>query len=255
MFLWISRHGSNNYPQRGFETRAVEFDKLRYTWLMRFDVITIFPDLVEAYFNESILKRAKAKGTLELRVWNPREETTDRHHTVDDRPFGGGPGMLMKADPIIRTLEKILGKAADRKHRPKTTKVFTMDPGGKQFSQSVARSMAKLKHVVLVCGRYEGIDARVEKWIDGKISIGPYVLTGGEIPAIIVVDVVARMVPGVLGHKDSAADETDVEAGFAEYPQYTRPEMFRGKRVPKVLMSGDHKKIAEWRSTKKRYSK
>lgn len=219
---------------------------------MRFDVITIFPDLVEGYFNESILKRARAKGTLDLRVWNPRDLTSDKHHTVDDRPFGGGPGMLMKAEPIVKTLEKILGQAADKKRRPKTTKVFTMDPGGKQFSQSTARTMAKLKHMVLICGRYEGIDARVEKWIDGKISIGPYVLTGGEIPAVIVVDVVSRMVPGVLGHKDSASDETDVEAGFAEYPQYTRPEVWRKLKVPPVLLSGDHKKIAAWRAQQRK---
>lgn len=219
---------------------------------MRFDVITIFPDLVEAYFNESILKRARAKGALDVRVWNPRDVTTDRHRTVDDRPFGGGPGMLMKVEPIVKTLEKALGKAADKRRRPKTTKIFAMDPGGKQFSQSVARSMSKLKHVILICGRYEGIDARVEKWIDGKISIGPYVLTGGEIPAVIVVDVVSRMVPGVLGHKDSARDETDVEAGFIEYPQYTRPEVWRKMKVPSVLTSGDHKQIAAWRAWQKR---
>jgi len=222
---------------------------------MRFDVVTIFPDLVEAYFNESILKRARKKGTLDLRVWNPRDLTTDRHHTVDDRPFGGGPGMLMKAEPIVKTLEKILGKAANKQRRPKATKVFIMDPGGKQFSQSAARSMAKLKHVVLICGRYEGIDARVEKWIDGKISIGPYVLTGGEIPAVIVVDVVSRMVPGVLGHQDSASDETDVEAGFVEYPQYTRPEVFRKVNVPPVLLSGDHKQIAAWRAAHRKRAK
>ncbi len=217
---------------------------------MRFDVVTIFPELVETYFNESILKRARTKGVLDLRVHDLRDVTNDRHHTVDDRPFGGGPGMLLKVEPIVKTLEKVLGKAADKKKRPKTTKVYTMDPGGVQFSQTVARKMAKLKHVVLICGRYEGIDARVDSWIDGKISIGPYVLTGGEIPAVIVTDVVARMVPGVLGHKDSSKDETDVDAGFVEYPQYTRPEVFRGKKVPKVLLSGDHKMIAEWRNQK-----
>lgn len=218
---------------------------------MRFDIITIFPELVSAYFNESILKRARAKGTLDLRVWDPRDQTTDRHHTVDDRPFGGGPGMLLKVEPIVKTLEKILARAADKKRRPKTTKVFTMDPGGKQFTQSVARSLAMLKHIVLICGRYEGVDARVEKWIDSKLSIGPYVLTGGEIPAVIVTDVVARMVPGVLGHKDSSKDETDVEAGFVEYPQYTRPEVWRKKRVPKVLLSGNHRDIAAWRKKMK----
>jgi len=219
---------------------------------MRFDVITIFPELVEAYFNESILKRARTKGVLDLRVHDLRSVTADRHHTVDDRPFGGGPGMLLKVELIVKTLEKILGKAAGKKKRPKTTKVYTMDPGGIQFSQTVARKMAKLKHVVLICGRYEGIDARVDSWIDGKISIGPYVLTGGEIPAVIVTDVVARMVPGVLGHADSAKDETDIAAGFVEYPQYTRPEVFRGRKVPKVLLSGDHKAIAEWRKKQSR---
>ena len=221
---------------------------------MRFDVVTIFPELVETYFNESILKRARTKGVLDLRVHDLRDVTNDRHHTVDDRPFGGGPGMLLKVEPIVKTLEKVLGKAADKKKRPKTTKVYTMDPGGVQFSQTVARKMAKLKHVVLICGRYEGIDARVDSWIDGKISIGPYVLTGGEIPAVIVTDVVARMVPGVLGHKDSSKDETDVDAGFVEYPQYTRPEVFRGKKVPKVLLSGDHRSIAIWKSKHTRRS-
>lgn len=219
---------------------------------MRFDVITIFPDLVEAYFNESILKRARQKGVLDLRVHNLRSVTTDRHHTVDDRPFGGGPGMLLKVEPIVKSLEKILGKAADKRKRPKTTKVYTMDPGGIQFSQAVARKLAKLKHIVLICGRYEGIDARVDAWIDGKISIGPYVLTGGEIPAVIVTDAVSRMLPDVLGHKDSSKDETDIAAGFVEYPQYTRPEVFRGRKVPRVLLSGDHKVIAEWRKKQSR---
>ncbi len=217
---------------------------------MRFDVITIFPELVRAYFDESILERAQKKGVLDLRTHNLRDVTTDRHHTVDDRPFGGGPGMLLKIEPMVTTLEKILGKSADKKKRPATTKVYLMDPGGVQLSQTVARKMAKSKHIVLICGRYEGFDARIDAWVDGKISIGPYVLTGGEIPAVIVVDVVARMVPGVLGHADSAKDETDVEAGFVEYPQYTRPEVFRKKSVPKVLMSGDHKAIAEWRRKK-----
>jgi tRNA (guanine37-N1)-methyltransferase len=159
--------------------------------------------------------------------------------------------MILKVEPIVKMLEKIFGRAADKKHRPKSTRVYTMDPGGIQFSQSVARKMAKHKHVVLICGRYEGIDARIDSWIDGKISIGPYVLTGGEIPAVIVVDAVSRLVPGVLGHKDSAKDETDVESGYIEYPQYTRPEAFRKKRVPKVLLSGDHEMIAAWRSSRK----
>lgn len=219
---------------------------------MRFDVVTIFPELVDTYLNESILKRAKAKGVLDLRVWSPRDVTTDRHRTVDDRPFGGGPGMIVKIEPLVKTLEKVLGRAADKKKRPRHTKVYLMDPGGVQFSQSVARRLAKLRHVVLICGRYEGVDARVSSWIDGKISVGPYVLTGGEIPAVIVVDVVSRMVPGVLGHKDSAKDETDIEKGFVEYPQYTRPEVFRGKRVPKVLLSGNHAAIGKWRHQRKR---
>ncbi len=221
---------------------------MSYTETMRFDVITIFPKLVESYFNESILKHAQKRGLLELRVHNLRDATTDRHRTVDDRPFGGGPGMILKIEPIVKTLKKILGRAATKSKRLANTKVYLMDPGGIQFAQSVARRLSKLKHVVLICGRYEGVDARISSWIDGKISIGPYVLTGGEIPAVIVVDVVSRMVPGVLGHKDSAKDETDVEAGFVEYPQYTRPEVFRGKRVPKVLLTGDHKMIAAWRA-------
>lgn len=215
---------------------------------MRFDVLTIFPGMFDAYVGESIMKRAQKHRLVSFHFHDLRDFTDDKRRTVDDRPYGGGPGMLMKIEPIVKTLEKILGKAADKKRRPKMTKVYAMDPGGLQFSQSVARKMTKLKRVVLICGRYEGIDARIDSWIDGKISVGPYVLTGGEIPAMVVVDVVSRLVPGVLGHADSSKDETDVEKGYVEYPQYTRPEVFRKKRVPRILLSGDHERIMEWRT-------
>ncbi len=225
---------------------------------MRIDVITIFPDLFPPYFNESLLKRAQTAGLLEFRVHNLRDYSNDRHQKVDDRPYGGGPGMILKAEPIIRCLTALSSsrKRGSRKNKKQNIRVIALDPAGKQLTQTMAKRLAKYDQLVLLCGRYEGFDERVYKFVDEKISIGPYVLAGGELPALVLIDTVSRMIPGVVGDPESIVDETHSEEGYVEYPQYTRPEGFRveglGYSVPKVLLSGNHKKITEWR---KKHSK
>ena len=224
---------------------------------MRIDVITIFPDLFPPYFNESLLKRAQTAGLLEFRVHNLRDYSNDRHQKVDDRPYGGGPGMILKAEPIIRCLTALSSsrKRGSRKNKKQNIRVIALDPAGKQLTQTMAKRLAKYDQLVLLCGRYEGFDARVAKLVDEELSLGDFVLAGGELPALVMVEAIARHVPGVVGHPDALREETfagDLTA--TEYPQYTRPAEFRpaGKRgpvwkVPKVLLSGDHKKIASWR--------
>lgn len=209
-----------------------------------FDIITIFPEIFESYFNESIIRRAQLKKKIKIRVHNLRDYTVDKHHTVDDRPYGGGPGMLLMAEPIYKCLKKI--------KRKKKSKVILFTPGGQQFDHSLAQKFTKLEQLIMICGRYEGIDARVEKLINAKISIGPFVLSGGELPAMVLLEATARLIPGVLGHEHSASDETFSEdKDYIEYPQYTRPEKIKinGKNysVPQVLLSGDHGKITLWR--------
>lgn len=216
---------------------------------MKFDIVTIFPSMFDCYLGESILKRAQAKKLLDVRVHDLRKWTTDRHQTVDDKPFGGGPGMVMKVEPFARALK-------DLKIAKKTTRVILTSASGKPFTQADARRLAKYKRVVILCGRYEGVDERVaEHLADEEISIGPFVLTGGELPAMIMVDVIARHIPGVLGKSES------LEEVHGSFPQYTRPEKYRMHmahgtwrvvKVPEVLMSGDHKKIAEWRRKQSR---
>ncbi len=206
---------------------------------MRFDILTLFPGMFPSYLGESILKRAMARKKIRVVLHDIRQQTTDRHHTADDRPYGGGPGMVLKVEPIVKTLAKL--------PRLKRRKIFLFSAGGRQFSQPLGRSLAKLDQLILICGRYEGVDARLKKYIDGELSIGPYVLTGGELAAMTVIDVVSRNVPGVLGKGESLIEETYATPGWKEYPHYTRPETFRGSRVPKVLLSGDHKRIRAWR--------
>ena len=224
---------------------------------MHFEVITIFPNILDSYFNESILKRAQKKKLITINFHDPRQFATDVHKTVDDRPFGGGPGMLMKIEPLYKTLKKI--------KRAKKSRVILFDPAGKVFDQSKAQEFSKLDQLIMIAGRYEGVDARVEKFIDEKISIGPYVLSGGELPAAIVVEAASRLLPGVLGNQESLSEETFNKQSLKiknckfkidhEYPHYTRPEVFeymeKGKKkklaVPKVLLSGNHKEIREWR--------
>ena len=211
---------------------------------MIIDIITIFPEVFKPYINESILKIAQEKGKLEVRLHNLRDYTLDKHRKVDDRPFGGGPGMVMTAEPIFRAVEEI-----SQNYKLKS-KIILLSPQGKPLNQKLAQRLSKLKHLILICGRYEGVDERVrERLADEEISIGDYVLTGGELPAMVLVDVLTRLIPGVLGHKDSIRDES-FSANLLEYPQYSRPADFKGMNVPEILLSGNHKKIAEWRRKK-----
>ena len=235
---------------------------------MQFDIITIFPKILDSYINESILKRAQKKKLIKIKLHDLRKFTKDKHKNatpafatrkrcgrVDDKPYGGGPGMLMMVEPFckaIRETEKLRNKETE-KLRNRKTRVILLTPAGKQFDQRTAKRLSKYDQLVLVCGRYEGIDARVEKFVDEKISIGPYVLSGGELPAIILAEATARMLPGVVGHEHGTEDETfSPDKDYIEYPQYTRPAIFKNMKVPKVLLSGNHGKIKEWR---KKHSK
>lgn len=211
---------------------------------MRFDILTIFPGALESYLGVSILKRAVAKKKISIHFHDIRKVASDRHRTVDDRPYGGGVGMVMKVEPIVKTLERI-----PRKRR---SKVLLMSAGGKLFTQTTARSFTKLDQLILIAGRYEGVDARINRYIDGELSVGEYVLTGGELPAMVIVDAVSRLLPGVLGKDESSRDESHSKPGMKEYPQYTRPEKFRAQKVPKILLSGDHTAISKWRAKRRR---
>lgn len=211
---------------------------------MRFDVITIFPEMFDAYLGESILHRARRKKLVSFHLHQLRDFTTDRHRTVDDRPYGGGPGMVMKAEPVYQALKAIPKKARRR--------VVLLSAKGKPLSQADAKRLSKYAQLVFLCPRYEGIDERIVDHVDEEISIGPYVLTGGELPAMVVIDAVTRLLPGVLGKDESSVDESHSQPGVVEYPQYTRPEVWRKKRVPSELLSGHHQRIAEWRDRKKR---
>lgn len=206
---------------------------------MRFDILTIFPGMFVAYLNESIIKRAQKNKKVSFHFHDLRDFTTDKHRSVDDRPYGGGVGMVMKVEPIYKALKSL----------PKNKKrhVLLMSAKGKPFTQQMANQLSQLNQLVLICPRYEGVDERVLDYVDEEISIGNYVLTGGELPAMIVIDAVTRLLPGVLGKDESSVDESHSEPGILEYPQYTRPEVFRKKRVPKELLSGNHKNIAAWR--------
>lgn len=210
---------------------------------MRFDIVTIFPHIFDSYFNESILSRAQAKKLIQIKIHNLRDYTSDKHKTVDDSPYGGGPGMVMRADVIATAVAQIKSKSEKGK-----SKIILFSPAGKKFAQKDAQRLSKYNQLILICGRYEGIDYRVEKYLaDEVFSMGDYVLSGGEIPAMIVVESVSRQIKGVLG-KEESIEEKRYGVGL---PAYTRPEIviINGKKriAPKVLLSGDHKKIAEWR--------
>lgn len=221
---------------------------------MKFQIITIFPDIFTSYFSESILKRAQEKKVIDFKIHNLRDWTSDNHRTVDDAPYGGGAGMLMKIEPLYKVLKDINKKSA--KVKATKRKIILLSASGKKWNQKMVQKYSKLEEVVFVCGRYEGVDARIKKFIDEEISIGEYVLTGGELPAMVMIDSITRLLPGVLGNKASVVEESHSEEGLAEYPQYTRPEIFivNGKKypTPKILLSGDHKKIAEWRKKQQR---
>ena len=218
---------------------------------MKFDVITIFPNIFNSYLNESILKRAQKRGLIKMKIHDLRKFTRDRHKKVDDRPFGGGPGMVMQIEPIIKAVQFAKSKIKNQKSK---INVILFSPVGKQFDNKMAAQLTKnYKQLILICGRYEGIDERVKKVIKDlrfkieEISVGPFVLTGGELPAMILIDAVSRQIPGILGKQESI-EEKRLGVGV---PVYTRPEVFKYKNkkyaVPKILLSGNHKKIEEWR--------
>jgi tRNA (guanine37-N1)-methyltransferase len=208
---------------------------------MRFDVITLFPEVVEQTAAMGVVGRAITDGLVQVETWNPREFTDDVHRTVDDRPFGGGPGMVMKVEP----LQKAIQSAKEVTEEP--TKVIYLSPQGRRLDQQGVNYLSQFSRLVLLAGRYEGIDERVlESHIDEEWSIGDFVLSGGELPALVFIDAIARTLPGVLGHEQSATEDSFVD-GLLDCPHFTRPEVFEGKGVPEVLLSGDHKKIAIWR--------
>ncbi|MCX7974232.1 MAG: tRNA (guanosine(37)-N1)-methyltransferase TrmD [Candidatus Aminicenantes bacterium] len=209
---------------------------------MRFDIITIFPELLSSVFSAGVIKKAIEKGLLEVRVHNLRDFAHNKHRQVDDRPYGGGEGMVIKPDPIFEAVEKI-------KVFPETA-VYLLSPQGKKFDSLIARELAKKPQIILICGRYEGVDERVaQHLVDGELSIGDYVLTGGEPAAWVIVEAVARFIPGVVGKPQSVVHDSFFD-GLLDYPHYTRPREFRGMKVPSILFSGDHEKILKWRKRK-----
>ena len=215
---------------------------------MHIDVITIFPEMFPAILGASILKRAQEQGRLRVTVHDLRDYTHDKRRTVDDRPYGGGPGMIMKPEPIFEAVEAIQKRSCPSHSRsPKAEcQTLLMSPAGERLTSAVAEQFAAASHLLIICGHYEGVDERVKALVTRSISIGDYVLTGGELPAMVLIDAVARFIPGVIGH-DQATEEESFVAGLLEYPQYTRPPIFRGMAVPDVLLSGDHERIAQWR--------
>ena len=210
---------------------------------MRIDIVTLFPEICRAPLSESMMKRAQENRIVELQIHNLRDWTTDKHHVVDDAPFGGGQGMVMKPEPIFSAVEDLKRRTSNAKE----STVVLMSPAGRQFNQEMARQLSQEPHLIIISGHYEGVDHRVvEHLIDLEISIGDYVLTNGGIAAVVLVDSIVRLLPGTLGHEQSAADDS-FSNGLLEAPQYTRPADFRGWKVPQVLLSGNHAEIAKWR--------
>jgi tRNA (guanine37-N1)-methyltransferase len=211
--------------------------------MISFDILTLFPNLCAGAFTESILKKAQENRLIQVRCLNIRDWAPDKHHVTDEPPYGGGPGMVMKPEPIFAAVESI---------RTQRSHVILMTPGGRRFTQEVASDLSQKEHLIFVCGHYEGIDHRVAEYlVNDELSIGDYVLSNGALAAAVVVDAVARLIPGVLGDGDSARDES-FSAGTLEYPQYTRPSEFRGWIVPEILRSGNHRAIREWRENQAR---
>ncbi|MFA5886192.1 MAG: tRNA (guanosine(37)-N1)-methyltransferase TrmD [Patescibacteria group bacterium] len=217
---------------------------------MTFHLLTIFPAIFDSYVTESILKRAQEKKLIKIKTHNLRDWTHDKHRTVDDAPYGGGAGMLLKIEPLYKALMSI--KKLNKKIKPTKKKVILLSAAGKKWTQTLAQKYSKLEEIIFVCGRYEGADARIKKFVDEEISIGDYVLTGGELPALTIIDSITRLLPGVLGNVASPLEESHSKIGLLEYPQYTRPEIFTaaGKKypVPKILLTGNHQKIKEWQN-------
>jgi tRNA (guanine37-N1)-methyltransferase len=234
---------------------------------MVFNILTIFPHIFDSYFKETIIKRAQNRGLISIRIFDIREFTTDKHRTVDDKPYGGGPGMILKLEPIYNCLSKII-----QENKKIKRKIVLLSPKGKIFNQKIAKQFLNLQEITLICGRYEGIDERVAQYIaDLEISIGNYILSGGELAAMIIVDTITRMIPGVIDSEslieESFSQEREKRGSFLEYPQYTKPEIFKPPdpkifktdqkewRIPSVLVSGNHQKIREWKEEKKEFRK
>lgn len=219
---------------------------------MKFHAITIFPQMFHSYLNEGILKRALDQKIISFETHNLRNWTTDKHQSVDDTPYGGGAGMLMKIEPLYKAIKAV-------KKAKKNCKVVLMSASGKRWNQQLANEYSKYKEIIFICGRYEGVDARISNFIDDEISIGDYVLTGGELPALIIMDSITRLLPGALGNNYSATEESHSEEGVLEYPQYTKPAIFKTGRksyeVPDVLLSGNHQEIEKWRREKQKKNK
>lgn len=209
---------------------------------MRIDIVTLFPVMFEAVFGESIIKRAREKGLLDIRLTQLRDFAFDKHRQVDDSPFGGGSGMVLKPEPMFRAVRSIMANSTAKRRR-----IVLLCPSGTTFTQAKAKELAAEEQLIFLCGHYEGFDARIHAHLaDEALSIGDFVLTGGELPAMVVVDAVARMIPGVLGSEESASTDSFYD-GLLEFPQYTRPRIFEGMEVPAILLSGDHAKIRDWR--------
>ena len=218
---------------------------------MRIDVITIFPELFPPVLQSSILKRAQEADHVQVAVHNLRDYTHDKRRTVDDRPYGGGPGMVMRPEPIVEAVEALEARThREATRQTRACQIVLMAPTGTPLTQERAKALSGLQHLVVLCGHYEGVDARVRAAVvDQEISIGDYVLTGGELPALVLIDCVVRLIPGVLGHAEATVEESFTTRQL-EYPHYTRPEVFRGMEVPRVLRSGDHQRISTWRRLK-----
>ncbi len=229
-----------------------------------FHLISIFPEVFESYFGVGVLGRAQKKGLIQIKCYDLRDFAHDKHRSVDDTPYGGGPGMVMKVEPIFECVQKIKNDISQsreelkkekkgkgkvpRKNNRRKTKVILLSAKGEIFDQKKALQLSKIENVILICGRYEGVDERVARYVaDEEVSIGKFVLSGGELAAMVIVDAVSRMIPGVLGNPDSLASESFLSSKELDYPVYTRPEVFRSWKVPKILLSGNHEKIAKWR--------
>jgi tRNA (guanine37-N1)-methyltransferase len=209
---------------------------------MRFDVLTLFPEIFQGYLTQSILKLALDKGIVTLYLWNIRDWAKGKHRSVDDRPFGGGPGMVLMPEPVFDAVEAVQAKAAE------PGLLIMLTPSGERLTQTVVRELAEHSRLLLLCGRYEGFDERIRLGLKPReISVGDFVCNGGEVPAMVVIDTVVRYVPGVLGDAESVKEESHSDPGRIEYPQYTRPRVFRGMAVPEVLVSGNHQEVARWR--------
>jgi len=209
---------------------------------MRFDVLTLFPEIFQGYLTQSLLKLALDKGLVEIHLWNIRDWAKGKHKSVDDRPFGGGPGMVIMPEPVFDCVEAVRAKA------PEPGQLVLLTPAGRRLDQDLVRELTNYRRLLLLCGRYEGFDERIRLGLKPlEVSIGDFVCNGGEVPAMVVIDTVIRLVPGVLGDETSAVEESHSEPGRVEYPQYTRPRVFRGMEVPDILLSGNHPAIARWR--------